>query len=156
MIKLFTNREQIRLLNSKSTDLDWYYFKHNWKLKLLIRNLLFTTCENLPWSLKSLKYKEAQNNLAGNRNSIKYQVVKALPGGSLEHEQVRGRYFCVPTASECKKFKRILLQQVGFKCPHPIEWHSTICRSLLPPKTLAQKGDSLRVTSKVTLCPSHR
>ena len=27
MIQLFTNREQIRLLNSKSTDLDWYCSK---------------------------------------------------------------------------------------------------------------------------------
>ena len=43
MHKLFTNREQIRLLNSKSTDLDWYYSKHFWKLKLLIGDLLFTT-----------------------------------------------------------------------------------------------------------------
>ena len=31
------------LLNSKSTDLDWYYSKNNWKLKLLIRDFLFTT-----------------------------------------------------------------------------------------------------------------
>ena len=35
--------EQIRLLNSKSTDLDWYYSKYFWKLKLLIHDLLFTT-----------------------------------------------------------------------------------------------------------------
>ena len=33
--------EQIRLLTSKSTDLDWYYSKHFWKLKLLIHDLLF-------------------------------------------------------------------------------------------------------------------
>ena len=49
MIKLFTNKEQIRLPNNKSTDLDWYYSNHNWKLKLLIRDLLFTTfVKNLP------------------------------------------------------------------------------------------------------------
>ena len=47
-IKLFTNREQIRLLNSKSTDLDWYYSKHFWKLELLIRDLLFTTFMKKP------------------------------------------------------------------------------------------------------------
>ena len=44
MIKLFMNRGQIRLLNSKTTDLNWYYSKPYQKLKLLIRNLLFTTC----------------------------------------------------------------------------------------------------------------
>ena len=38
-----TDSTQIELLNSKSTDLDWYYSKHLWKLKLLIRDLLFTT-----------------------------------------------------------------------------------------------------------------
>ena len=43
MIKLFTNRQQIRLLNSKSNDLDWYCATHSWKLKLLTRDLLFTT-----------------------------------------------------------------------------------------------------------------
>ena len=37
MIKLFTNMEQIRLLNSKATF---------WKLKLLIRHVLFTTFMN--------------------------------------------------------------------------------------------------------------
>ena len=47
-INLFTNREQIRLLNSKSTDLDWYYSKNNWKLKLLIRDLLFMTFVDPP------------------------------------------------------------------------------------------------------------
>ena len=45
MIKLFTNREQIRLPNSKSTDLDWYYSKHFWKLKLLTIHDLY---ENPP------------------------------------------------------------------------------------------------------------
>ena len=40
-IKLFVNREQIRLLNSKSTDLDWYYFRHQQKLKYIIHDLLF-------------------------------------------------------------------------------------------------------------------
>ena len=42
-IKLFRNRKQIWFLNNKSIDLDWYYSKHNWKLKLIIRDLLFTT-----------------------------------------------------------------------------------------------------------------
>ena len=42
-IKLFTNRKQIGFLNNKCIDLDWYYSKHNWKLKLIIRDLLFTT-----------------------------------------------------------------------------------------------------------------
>ena len=37
------NREQIRLLNSKTTDLNWYYSKLYQKLDLLIRDLLFTT-----------------------------------------------------------------------------------------------------------------
>ena len=41
MIKLFMNREQIRLLNSKTTDLDWYYSRPNQKLKFLIRDLIF-------------------------------------------------------------------------------------------------------------------
>ena len=45
---LFANREEIRLLNSKSTDLNWYYSKLNWKLKLLIRDLLFTTFVKKP------------------------------------------------------------------------------------------------------------
>ena len=45
-VKLFTNREQIRLLNSKSTDLDWYYSRHYWKLKSLVRDLLFITFVN--------------------------------------------------------------------------------------------------------------
>ena len=32
-IKLFVKMGQIRLLNSKTTDLDWYYSKYFWKLK---------------------------------------------------------------------------------------------------------------------------
>ena len=40
-IKLFTNKEQIKLLNSKSTDLDWYYSIHYW-------NSLFMTYYSLP------------------------------------------------------------------------------------------------------------
>ena len=32
-ITVFTNREQIRLLNSKSIDLDWYYSRYYWNLK---------------------------------------------------------------------------------------------------------------------------
>ena len=32
-----------RAVNSKSTDLDWFYSIYFWKLKLLIRDLLFTT-----------------------------------------------------------------------------------------------------------------
>ena len=42
------NRGQIRFLNSKSTDLDWYYSKYFWKLKKLIRDLLFTTFVKKP------------------------------------------------------------------------------------------------------------
>ena len=42
-IKLFVNRGQIRLLDSKTTDLDWNYSRPQWKLKFLIRDLLFTT-----------------------------------------------------------------------------------------------------------------
>ena len=57
MIKLFTNIEQIRLLKSKSTDLDWYYSKHFWKLKLLIRDLLFATFMKNPRTLVALHRK---------------------------------------------------------------------------------------------------
>ena len=48
MIKLFTNREEIRLLNSKNTDLDWYYSKPYQKLKFFIGDLLFTTFVKKP------------------------------------------------------------------------------------------------------------
>ena len=43
MIKLFMNKGQIdqRLLNSKATDLDWYYSRHYQKLKFLVHDLLF-------------------------------------------------------------------------------------------------------------------
>ena len=41
-IKLFVTTEQIRPLNSKTTDLDWYYSQPYQKLKFLIRDLLFT------------------------------------------------------------------------------------------------------------------
>ena len=41
MIKLFMNRGQIRLLNSKTTDLDWNCSKLICKLKFLIPDLLF-------------------------------------------------------------------------------------------------------------------
>ena len=37
------NKGKIRLLNSKSTDLDWNYSRHNQKLKYLVRDLLFMT-----------------------------------------------------------------------------------------------------------------
>ena len=43
MIKLFMNKGQIRFLNSKTTDLDWYNSRPNGKLKLLIHDLLFAT-----------------------------------------------------------------------------------------------------------------
>ena len=43
MIKLFTNRENIRITNSKYTDLDWYYFWLYGKLKQRVRHLLFMT-----------------------------------------------------------------------------------------------------------------
>ena len=48
MIKLIVYMGQIRLLNSKTTDLDWYYSRSDQKLKLLIRNLLFTTFVETP------------------------------------------------------------------------------------------------------------
>ena len=47
-IKLFVNRKQIRFLNSKDTDLDWYYFWHHQKLKLFIRDILFTSFVKKP------------------------------------------------------------------------------------------------------------
>ena len=47
MIKRFMNREKIRLLNSKTTDLDWYYSRPYQKLKFLIRDLLFMPFVNL-------------------------------------------------------------------------------------------------------------
>ena len=53
MIKLFMNRGQIRLLNSKTTDLDWYYSKPCQKLKLAIHDLLFRTFVNPPSPLLS-------------------------------------------------------------------------------------------------------
>ena len=37
---------QIRFLNSKTTDLDWYYSRPNKKLKFLIRDLLHALCES--------------------------------------------------------------------------------------------------------------
>ena len=39
--KVFVNLGQIRLLNSKNTDLDRYYFTHNQKLKFLTINALY-------------------------------------------------------------------------------------------------------------------
>ena len=39
-IKVLINRGQIRLVNDKTTDLDWYYSRHNQNLKFLIRDLL--------------------------------------------------------------------------------------------------------------------
>ena len=35
------NRGQVRFLNAKTTDLEWYYSRHNQKLKFLISNFLF-------------------------------------------------------------------------------------------------------------------
>ena len=40
-IKLFENREQIRLLKGKAADLNWYYSRHKQELKILIPDLLF-------------------------------------------------------------------------------------------------------------------
>ena len=46
MIKLFIKWVPIRLLNSKTNDLDWYYSRPNQELKFPIRDLLFTPfCE---------------------------------------------------------------------------------------------------------------
>ena len=35
------DREEIRLLNGKTIDWDWYYCRHDQKLKLLIRDFVF-------------------------------------------------------------------------------------------------------------------
>ena len=59
------NREQIRLLNSKTTDLDWYYSKPYQKPKYLIRDLLFTTFVKTPpvqWGAMSGEEAPAQSN----------------------------------------------------------------------------------------------
>ena len=40
MIKLFVNSVQIRLLNGKTTDLDWYFSRHHHKLKFPVYDLL--------------------------------------------------------------------------------------------------------------------
>ena len=71
MIKPFTNRGQIRLLNSKITDLDWYYSRHHQKLKFLICDLLFTPLvkdsleprvylnkDTVPGTLNWMRYRE--------------------------------------------------------------------------------------------------
>ena len=47
-LNLFMNRKKVRFLNSKYTDLDWYYYRPYQKLKFLIRDLLFTTLVNTP------------------------------------------------------------------------------------------------------------
>ena len=62
MIKLFTNSEQIRLLNNKATDLDWYYSIHFWKLKLLIRDLLFKTFDPISFMFMQLSSNNWPNN----------------------------------------------------------------------------------------------
>ena len=41
VIKLFRNKGQIRILNRKNSDLDWYYSRHYQKLKFFIHDLLF-------------------------------------------------------------------------------------------------------------------
>ena len=41
VIKVLVHREEIRVLNGKTIDLDWYYSRPNQKLKFLIRDLLF-------------------------------------------------------------------------------------------------------------------
>ena len=49
--ELFVNREQTMLLNGKTTNFDWNYFKHDQKLKFLIRDLLlilFVTSRHPP------------------------------------------------------------------------------------------------------------
>ena len=40
MIKLFINGVQMRLLNGKTTDVDWYYSRHHQKNKFLVYDLL--------------------------------------------------------------------------------------------------------------------
>ena len=56
MIKLFMNKGQIRFLNSKTTDLDWYNSIPNWKLKLLIHDLLFATFVETPLPTRILHF----------------------------------------------------------------------------------------------------
>ena len=61
--------------------------------------------------------------------------------------------FHITTACECKKFKQILLKQVGFECPHhlrvspPLTLHPYNNKELFtgshhPPKILGQKVES--------------
>ena len=88
MIKLFTNGTQIRLLNSKSTDLDWYYFKHFWKLKLLIHDLLFTTF--------------MKKNTANTENSVAYLG---------EHQTFNLMAFLCTKSSYLQWFKNYLLNR---------------------------------------------
>ena len=67
MIKLFMNWGQIMLLNSKTTDLDWYYSKYFWKL-----NSLFATYYSRPlWT------PAPPSNLAIDSNCI-YILAKCL------------------------------------------------------------------------------
>ena len=58
------NRGQIRVLNDKTTDLDWYHSRLFWKLKFLIRDLLFTTFVKNPPGLYT-----KTNNLRRGRNA---------------------------------------------------------------------------------------
>ena len=48
------NRGQIRFLNSKTTDFDWYYSRHHQKLKFLICDLLFKPFEKDPGGSPSI------------------------------------------------------------------------------------------------------
>ena len=43
------------------------------------------------------------------------------PGVSLGASRCKGKCFSVPATAECKKFKWIWLQQVGFECPHHLQ-----------------------------------
>ena len=47
-IKLFLNKDKIRLPSSKTNDLDLYYSRHNQKLKYLFNDVLFMPLVNNP------------------------------------------------------------------------------------------------------------
>ena len=75
MIKLFTNREQIRPLNSKSTDLDWNYSIPYWKLKLLICDLLFTTfVKNPPSGMEQWNSMNQTQGIARNHEAHSFVI----------------------------------------------------------------------------------
>ena len=67
MIKLFMNKGQIRLLNSKTIDLDWYYSRPNQKLKFLILQLLFMSYSDFPLFSFLAKYNSTNQSFVGSK-----------------------------------------------------------------------------------------